>query len=508
MEDASQSSLFSHRWTINVIVGFLFLFGLGIRMLDLTDLPLDFNPTRQLFSAVKARGMYYRYASDVPAWQQEMAIEQWEAKADVEPPVIETIVAGMYFVFGEHLWFGRIVASLFWLLGGLALFGLAQRIASIDGAIFALVYYLFIEFGAIASRSFQPDPLMVGLILCATWAFYRWYEEKTWKWAFTVGLLSGMAIFVKNVAVFPLLGAFALVILSTRGLKQALKDPQVWAVAVITALPTAIYMIDGLYISKSLDTAMGLRFFPNLWIDPAFYVRWKNIIGNTLGFGPFILALLGIFMAKPGIDRSLLLGTLLGYLVYGFVLPYHISTHNYYQLPLIVFIAFSLSVVGKSVFQKIIEINGRAIWVHAAVVCIILFVIASKMWNVRVDLARDDFRGEPQFWAELGDKLGHTTPVLGLTQDYGNRLAYWGWQRLDEWPTTGDQDLRALAGKTSSFDEIFNERIVGKQYFVVTNFKQFDGQPELKDKLFNTYPVIEQSPEYIIFDLQHQIVNQ
>ena len=508
MGAASQSSLFSRRWITNVIVGFLFLLGLGIRMLDLTDLPLDFNPTRQLFSAVKARGMYYQYASDVPAWQQEMAVEQWQAKADVEPPVIETIVAGMYLAFGEHLWFGRIVASLTWTLGGLALFRLAQRIASIDGAIFALVYYLFIEFAVIASRSFQPDPLMVGLILYSLWAFYRWQEEKTWKWAFTVGLLSGLAIFVKNVALFPLLSAFALVILSTRGLKQAFKDPQVWAVAVIAALPTAIYMLDGLYISKDLDTAMGLRFFPELWIDPAFYVRWKNIIGNTLGFGPFIMALLGIFMTKPGIDRPLLLGTLLGYLVYGFVLPYHISTHNYYQLPLIVFIALSLSVIGKSVFQKIVEINGRSLWLDAAVVCIILFVITSKMWNIHVDLARDDFREEPQFWAELGDKLGHTTPVLGLTQDYGNRLAYWGWQRLDEWPTTGDQDLRELAGRARSFDDMFNERILGKQYFVVTNFKQFEGQPELKDKLFETYPIIEENRDYIIFDLQDQVVQQ
>jgi 4-amino-4-deoxy-L-arabinose transferase-like glycosyltransferase len=349
---------------------------------------------------------------------------------------------------------------------------------------------------------------MVGLILCSLWAFYRWQEEKTWKWAFTAGLLSGMAIFVKNVALFPLLGAFALVILSTQGLKQALKDPQMWTVAVIAILPTAIYMVDGLFISKDLDTTMGLRFFPGLWMDPAFYVRWKNIIGNTLGFGPFILALLGIFMTKPGIDRSVLLGVLLGYLVYGFVLPYHISTHNYYQLTLVVFIALSLSMIGKSVFQKIVENNGRSLWLDAAVVCIILFVITAKMWNVHVELARDDYREEPRFWAELGDRLGHTSPVLGLTQDYGNRLAYWGWQSLDEWPTTGDQDLRELAGKTRSFDEIFSQHVVGKQYFVVTNFKQFDSQPELKDKLFKTYPIIEQSPDYIIFDLQHQVVRR
>lgn len=505
MVEKSQPSFFGKPRVANLIIILLLLLGLGIRMLDLTDLPLDFNPTRQLFSAIKARGMYYQYASDVPEWQREMAIEQWDAKADVEPPVIETVVTGLYLVFGEHLWFGRVVASLFWLIGGLALFGLARRIASVDGAIVALAYYLFVEFGIVASRSFQPDPLMVGLILGGLWSFVRWHEERTWKWTVLAGILSGMAIFVKNVAVFPLLVAFALVVLKTRGLKQVVKDPQVWALAIITALPTLVYMIDGLYISKELDVALGLRFFPQLWSDPAFYVRWKNIIGNTLGSGAFLLALLGIFLAKPGRNRSILLGTLLGYLVYGFIFAYHISTHNYYQLPLIVFIALSLSVVGKTVFHKLAEINGQSIVVRLAVVGIILFGIGSEMWDVRVELIRKDFRTEPQFWAELGDKLGHTTPVLGLTQDYGNRLAYWGWQQVDEWPTTGDQNLRELAGRAKTFDEIFVERTDGKQYFVITHFKQFDNQPELKDKLFNTYPVIEQTSDYIIFDLANPL---
>jgi 4-amino-4-deoxy-L-arabinose transferase-like glycosyltransferase len=505
MIDKPQPSFFGKLWLANSIVILFLLLGLGIRMLDLTDLPLDFNPTRQLFSAVKARGMYYQYSSDVPDWQRQMAIEQWKAKADVEPPVIETIVAGLYLLFGEHIWFGRVVASLFWWLGGLALFGLARRIASVDGAIIGLAYYLFMEFGVIASRSFQPDPLMIGLTLLALWAFVRWDEELTWKWAIFAGLLSGAAIFVKNVAVFPLFVAFALVILKTHGLGRAVKDPQVWTLAFITALPTVIYMVDGLFISKELDTALGLRFFPQLWTDPAFYVRWKNIVANNLGFGAFLLALLGIYMAHPGRDRSLLVGTLLGYLVYGFVFAYHISTHNYYQLPLMIFISLSLAVVGKTLFRRMIEINDRSVWPRIVVLGILLFGIGSALWNVRVDLVRDDFRDEPQFWANLGDKLGHTTPVLGLTQDYGNRLAYWGWQQTDEWPTTGDQNLRELAGVAKTFDEIFDDRIAGKKYFVITNFNQFDRQPDLQEKLFNTYPIVEQTSEYIIFDLQHPL---
>jgi 4-amino-4-deoxy-L-arabinose transferase-like glycosyltransferase len=361
------------------------------------------------------------------------------------------------------------------------------------------------EFGVIASRSFQPDPLMIGLTLLALWAFVRWDEELTWKWAVFAGLLSGAAIFVKNVAVFPLFVAFALVILKTHGLGRAVKDPQVWTLALITALPTVIYMVDGLFISKDLDTALGLRFFPQLWTDPAFYVRWKNIVANNLGFGAFLLALLGIYMAHPGRDRSLLMGTFLGYLLYGFVFAYHISTHNYYQLPLMIFISLSLAVVGKTLFRRMIEINDRSVWPRFMVLGILLFGIGSALWNVRVDLVRDDFRDEPQFWANLGDKLGHTTPVLGLTQDYGNRLAYWGWQQTDEWPTTGDQNLRELAGVAKTFDEIFDDRTAGKEYFVITNFNQFDRQPDLQEKLFNTYPIVEQTSEYIIFDLQHPL---
>ena len=503
--EASQPSFFGKSWIINLIVVLLLLLGLGIRFLDLTDLPLDFNPTRQLFSAIKSRGIYYQYVSDVPEWQRQVAIDLWKEKATVEPPVMEVMMAGLYLLFGEYLWFGRIIASLFWLLGGVALFDLAKRIASIDGAIVALAYYLFFEFGIIASRSIQPDPLMIGLIFSALWAFERWHTEGSWKWTIIAGILSGSAIFLKNIAVFPLLGAFALVILSTQGLIQALKNPKVWTLAIITVLPTLIFTINGLLISKNLSTGLDLRFFPNLWVDPGFYVRWKNIVGNTLGFGAFLLALLGIFMAEKGIKRSLLVGTLLGYIVYGFFLSYHISTHNYYQLPLVVFISLSLAIVGQAIFQKMTEINGASILPRVAVFGIIIFGIGSALWNVRVDLVKDDFRSEAEFWAMLGEKLGHTTPVLGLTQDYGDRLEYWGFQYVQEWPTTGDQNLRALAGKAKPFEDIFNERVVGMQFFVVTNFKQFENQPELKEKLFSTYPVLEQTDDYIIFDLQHTL---
>jgi ABC-type transporter lipoprotein component MlaA len=130
------------------------------------------------------------------------------------------------------------------------------------------------------------------------------------------------------------------------------------------------------------------------------------------------------------------------------------------------------------------------------------------MWNVRVELVKDDYRAESRFWADLGNKLGQSSSVIALTQDYGNSLAYWGWKTTEQWPTTGDQNLRELAGKAKTFDEIFTERVEGKDYFLVTNFNQFEQQPELKEKLVGTYPVVEQASEYVIFDLQNPLTQQ
>ena len=68
--DESPRSLFGRFHTLALLV--IFIAALGIRLYDLTDLPLDFHPTRQLFSALKARGMYYETLPNAPAEQREL----------------------------------------------------------------------------------------------------------------------------------------------------------------------------------------------------------------------------------------------------------------------------------------------------------------------------------------------------------------------------------------------------------------------------------------------------
>ncbi len=507
MENKSYRWFFGNRYTLIATVLLAFVLGLGIRFYDLTDLPLDFAPTRQLFSALKARSMYYSMlpeSANVPAWQREMAALQ--TTPVIEPPVIEMITALTYRVVGEYIWIARIYSSLFWVLAGIFLFLLAREMTSIEGAVVSLLFYLFLPFGVLASRSFQPDPLMTALIVAAAWGLYRWRSLHTWKWAVTAGLLIGAAIFVKNVAVFPLgLAALAVVVdyRRGRGWRASLADRQTWAVALLSILPVTVYTLYGVQ-SGFLATQFAFRFFPELWSTGGFYLRWLGQIDGIVGFGTCAIAVVGVFMAERR-AMTFLASLWLGYLALGMVFSYHITSHDYYNLMLIPIVALSLAPVVDVFVKRAQDLQSG--WIPRAVLSVlVLLVVAVQLWNVRVELFRDDWRPDAAFWTMLGEKLGHNHgKVLGIVQDYGYRLEYWGWQDVESWYYSGDLELRALDNRTIDTGQRFQDRLKGKQFFLVTQMKNFDSEPEIKAYLYQHYPIYDQGKGYIIFDLAHPL---
>jgi 4-amino-4-deoxy-L-arabinose transferase-like glycosyltransferase len=496
----NQTLLRQRPWVWKWILASVLLAAFALRMINLTNPPLDFASTRQLFSALKARGMYYQYVTDVPAARRQLAISLGNTGI-VEPPLLETLVAQTYRLAGEHLWIPRVYSSLFWVLGGLALFLLIREIASTGPALIGTLFYLFLPFGVVASRAFLPDPLMVALIVFSWWALFRWQNTSSWKWAVAFGVLAGLSIFVKNVAAFFILGGFAGVLIGVRGLKRAIRDPQVWMMAVLLILPVLAFMLYG-FFKLNMGSQFALRFFPAMWKDPAFYFRWAFTVNVNVSLAVTLFAALGIFLAGPS-ERPLIIGLWVGYLLFGMTFAYHIYTHDYYQLPLVPIVAISLAPGLRAVLDRFSERNP-GILARLALVAIALVGLAVPSWYARDLIVNSDYRHEPAFWAELGDKLGHGTDnVVGLTQDYGYRLAYWGWQGSTAWFTSADIGLRYLAGQDVDILKNFQEDTAGKKYFLVTLFGEFDQQPQVKDLLYQNYPVLAQTDEYLIFDLAH-----
>jgi len=489
-------------WVWKVSLALALLAAFGLRMINLTNPPLDFAPTRQLFSALKARGMYYQYVTDAPAGERQLAISLGDV-GTVEPPVLETLVSQTYRLTGEHLWVARIYSSLFWVLGGLALFLLIQELASTSAAMIGTLFYLFVPFGVIASRAFMPDPLMVALIAFTLWALFRWQNTARWKWAILFGIFAGAALFVKNLSAFIIVGGFAGVILGVRGLKRSIRDPQVWVMALLLILPAGIFMLYGM-LKLNMTGQLALRFFPKMWIDPAFYFRWAYTVNWNIGWGPVLLAALSVFLADPKRERPLLIGLWIGYFIFGMTFSYHFYTHDYYQLSFIPVVAVSMAPALRLFFERFFD-RSPGLFPRLALVGVVLVGLVVPSWYVRDQIVNADYRNEPSFWAEIGDKLGHNASVIGLTEDYGYRLAYWGWQGSAAWFTNADIAVRYLAGQDVDLMKTFTEDTAGKQYFLVTMFGELDNQPVIKNLLYTHYPIFAQTDEYVIFDLQHPL---
>ncbi len=489
------------------LVVFLLVMAVAVRLQDLDDPPLDFHPTRQLFSALKARGIYYQSAPHIPDWQRDLAVRQWKSMATIEPPVLENLVAWTYGLAGrDDFGVARVYTSLAWVLGGAAIYALARRLTSAAGGATAAAFYLFLPYGIIASRSFQPDPFMVALIAGFAWAWWHWFERRSWGWAVAAGLLGGLAVFFKSIAVFFVAGAFAGVALGVLGWRQALRNGQAWLAGGLIVLPTALYTVYGLVVAGYLGQQFGGRLIPHYLIDPLFYLRWEGKINAVIGHIPLALGLLGAWMFTQRPARALVLGLWGGYLAYGLVFNYHNSTHDYYQLPLIAVTALSLAPLGDAL-ARAWQGQWRARWAQALLPGLLIFVLLAVSYDVRRTLRRVDYRPLAGAYAALGEQiaaLGGRDAVVALTDDYGYSLAYWAWLNADTWPSLGDLSYYAMlrSDQPQSFAQLFESLAAGNSFFVVSDFEELARQPELAAYLAANFPVFAQTPGFMVYDLR------
>ena len=133
----SPSFFTRYRFMLPITLVVIFALGLGIRLYDLTDPPLDFHATRQLRSLLMSRGLYLKWIDDpdIEDWQYQQAIAEWDEAEIIEPPIFEILTAITYRVVGQHDWIARIWSSLFWLIGRRLQFVLLALLVSFTTAI-------------------------------------------------------------------------------------------------------------------------------------------------------------------------------------------------------------------------------------------------------------------------------------------------------------------------------------------------------------------------------------
>ncbi|MBM3143757.1 MAG: glycosyltransferase family 39 protein [Chloroflexi bacterium] len=490
------------KWALGIAGVVVFTFGLLVRLVDLTDPPLDFNPTRQLRSAIIARGMYYGSQPEDDALHRQLALTHWKMMERLEPPLLEWVVASTYrLIGGEQVWAARIYTIFFWLIGGAALHDLARRMASPLGALVGVGYFFFLPFSILASRSFQPDPGMIMLILLTGWSLWRWAEKRTWRWALLAGVFGGAAAFVKAMGIFFVGGMAAGVVLynlgldaqaslitdskwQVRNLKFGLRDLQVWVMAGLMVTPALLYAVLGADEQSSPQILHWTVL--SRWQDVlslSFYMRWMIRVSSLMGPGVVLASFIGALLIPPK-SRALLWGFWIGYGLYGLTFPYHIATHDYYHLPLLAVVSLSLAVLAGFIAEKVWE-QGRLTRVLFIVVALIAAIYNG--WIGRSILVGQDFSQHPAYWQEIGDSFPADAKAVGVTQDYGFRLMYYGWRTIKLWPS-------------GAGSENFEEQVGEADYFVVTALNQLDS--DLKEYLAAQYPIYAEGIGYIIYHLR------
>jgi 4-amino-4-deoxy-L-arabinose transferase-like glycosyltransferase len=495
-----QAQLFGSkpRWRLILLV-VVFALGLGIRLYDLKDLPLDFHAVRQLRSALIARSIYYQVNPKVDLAMRQEAVDTSNLEI-YEPPILEGMVGLTYQVIGsEQLWISRIYTSLCWLIGGLALLVLARRFISFDAVLVGLGFYFFLPFSVIASRSFQPDPWMVMWILVFAYTLNRWRETPTWKWALISGLVGGMAVLVKVFAGFFVASMLAAVVLSVLGFRRTFRSLQAWAMAGSVLAPAAVYY---LFILK--DRSAGFFSFWTLNLGKLiftsnFYADWLAMVTGLMGLAVVVAAILGMLLAPKAL-KPFLLGLWAGYGLFGLSSPYQFTTHEYYHLALVPLVALSAMPLLEGILMQMA--GQTRLWRLMAVV-VFLFSAGYCLYVARSQMYASNFKAEAVAWKRVGEAIPQGSPFVALTNDYGMRLRYFGWRTPTAyWPSSADLNLSAISGSgPMQYADYFKEITNGKQYFLVTAYGELDSQPQLKELLTTRYPVYKEGDGFTLYDL-------
>lgn len=489
-------------WLWQTFILLFCLLGVTLRLYKIDSPPLEFHPTRQLHSAILARGFYYHLNPALDPTGREFVLAQAAIEGIIEPPILEGLSALAYqLAGGEILWFPRVLVGLGWLAALLPLILLLRRWSGWPAAAAGTAFWLFSAYAVPASRSFQPDALMTAFLLWTLWALDRWMEAPLQRSLVPAGILGGLAVLLKTTAIFPLAAAFAALILLHPQRSRLLRLRGLWIFAALLVVPSLLFYLYGSFIAGFSRGQFSMRVFPSLWLDPAFYLRWLRKVQLSLGIPAIVLGLLGD-LTVPQRDRlRLLAGWFAGYLLYCLILGHHISTHDYYHVML-----YPLAALGLGLLFGLVQAHLAASRPVLPVLAGLLLLgwslfAAYDAWSI---LRKQDTASEAARLRQLGKDLAGKS-VVGLFPDYAYALRYYGRISPQIWPEAGDIAYQSLGGQSESFEELFLRKTEGMEWFAIGDLEAFHAQPALVERLENRYPQLSRDPALLLFDLAHPL---
>jgi len=330
------------RKTAYVCIAAMLLLALGLRLIAITRPPMVFHSSRQYDGAKIARRFYIAASKDAPAWQR--AVVEADTPNFMEPPLLNWVAYKGYGLSGhEALWIPRAFSATIWVLSGIGVYLLGRAFLSRAGALFATAYFLFTPYAVVASRSFQPDALIVALMVWALYVVVRYARNpSTANYLFAIAVSSASILAKPVMTLFVIAMVFVILRLNKQDLRPAIRDHSNWLFPPLIALPAIAYTIYGFTAGGFLSGHGAAKIMPHLWFTGAYWTGWLRNVKEVFGLGIAVIAFAGAFLVRKEDGRVILLASFAGYLLFGLVFSYHIMTHDYYHLQLLPVVGLGL----------------------------------------------------------------------------------------------------------------------------------------------------------------------
>lgn len=478
------------RWLLLLAI---FAGALAVRVYNADAPPLDFYPVRQYRAALLARAFYYE--SSPQAVSEKIRNEALAAKPKpLEPPVTETIASLLYRVFGgENLMLPRLMSITFWLIAAVFLYRLAYEMISPDAGIVSTAFFLFLPLGVAASRSFQPDPLMIMMFAASVYAIFRYYKLPSYYGLAAGCMLSALAILVKPICVFPIFSVFIAMRIPTGNIRKILFGRDLVIFLAACVVPSFIYYGYGIFIAGFLKDQADSSFVPHLLTKTYYWKGWYYMVASAIGRWALIAALLGVLLARTGVQRYFLAGLWTGYVLFGIAFTYHVHNHLYYQLMFIPIAALSIGILAAYVCAELA--HNKGIWRLGVWALLLITVSWAVMSSIRL-LDDSGFDTQVKAYEDIGEKVNHSPNTVIFDPHEGDRVMYYGrisgviWPIKNEMDFSADDETFQVRGK-DLLQKIITER--SPEYFIITTVPQFEEQEDLMQTLESEYPVLAES---------------
>jgi hypothetical protein len=471
----------------------LAVLGVAIRVVRITDPFIDFWSWRQSDVAMIAENFsrngfhvffpQINWAGPTPGY------------VGTEFQLVPLLAALLYRLFGVHEWIGRAVSVAFFSASLPVFFLVVRRLYTARAALAAVSVYIAVPLSIFSSRSFMPDMASLSMALVALYLFTRWLEHDRHPLVFTgVAVTLALALLVKP---FIATVGFALLYLAIGKYGRGwLRATWLWTLATLAVLPSLVWYAHAYYVSISNPP---YHFFGSGGVGLGSLKDYagiaEEVVFVSLTPTVAVLASIGLFVRprRPGghVFHYWLIGVLL------FLVTAARHPHQWYPLALVPVAA----ALAGAALDRLADVLAHA-WGRGPAICAGLVLYLSLGFSAYMQVAPlYQPLALPAFRAGVALRQLAPRDALVAVVDAGDPTAIYysgrkGWHFPRDFGSPVAQDAEAIR-------ELETLRREGARYlvFLRNTMWWFDQYPEFGRAVTTSYRRVQETEDYVIFDL-------